>query len=395
MPLSRNLPLVSARSFFAMFLVIMPVIVPYWRSLGFSMREVLELQALFGFAVAAFEVPTGYIADLFGRKVSVVLGSFISGVTFSFWPFTHSYWGFAAIEVSLALGCSLVSGADDALMYESIPPNVARKKVIGAFNMWGLLAEVCASLLAGALIAYSFAAVTWAQAIVGWLPFCISLFLIEPPRAPLSEGSHYARIGEVFRHILLNDPLTRLIFMNFVVWGLSSFCVVWLLQQYWVEAGVSLSWFGVMWAGLMLVSVFTSRFAHAIEARLGADRTLLLIAAAPIAGYLLMAFAPAMVGIVAGSLFYVTRGLTYVVYQDAFNWRVPSSFRATANSIQSLFFRLGFVPIGPLLGFVADTRGLTTCLATLAGVFGVIAITLLLPLVYRIDEMHVDYIPER
>lgn len=359
------------------------------------MREVLELQALFGFAVAAFEVPTGYIADLFGRKVSVVLGSFISGVTFSFWPFTHSYWGFAAIEVSLALGCSLVSGADDALMYESIPPNVARKKVIGAFNMWGLLAEVCASLLAGALIAYSFAAVTWAQAIVGWLPFCISLFLIEPPRAPLSEGSHYARIGEVFRHILLNDPLTRLIFMNFVVWGLSSFCVVWLLQQYWVEAGVSLSWFGVMWAGLMLVSVFTSRFAHAIEARLGADRTLLLIAAAPIAGYLLMAFAPAMVGIVAGSLFYVTRGLTYVVYQDAFNWRVPSSFRATANSIQSLFFRLGFVPIGPLLGFVADTRGLTTCLATLAGVFGVIAITLLLPLVYRIDEMHVDYIPER
>lgn len=359
------------------------------------MKEILELQALFGLAVAVFEVPTGYIADLFGRKTSVVLGSFISGVTFSFWPIAHTYWSFAAIEVSLALGCSLVSGAEDALMYESIPTGATRKKVIGAFNTWGLLAEVCASLLAGALVMYSFSAVTWAQATVGWLPFFISIFLVEPPRSRLSEGSHSERIREVFRHILWNDPLTRLIFMNFVMWGLSSFCVVWLLQQYWVEAGISLSWFGVMWAGLMLVSVFTSRFAHAIEARLGADRTLLLIAAAPIAGYLLMAFAPALVGIFAGSLFYVTRGLTYVVYQDAFNWRVPSAFRATANSMQSLFFRLGFVPIGPLLGSVADSHGLTTCLASLAGAFAVIAIGLLLPLIRRIEEMHVDYIPEQ
>lgn len=149
MSLSRNITVASARSFFAMFLVIMPVIVPYWRSLGFSMREVLELQALFGFAVAVLEVPTGYIADIFGRKTSVVLGSFISGVAFSFYPLVQDYWGFAAIEVALALGCSLVSGAEDALVFESIPIGAARKRVIGAFNMWGLLAEVCASLLAG------------------------------------------------------------------------------------------------------------------------------------------------------------------------------------------------------------------------------------------------------
>ncbi len=394
MSLSRNITVASARSFFAMFLVIMPVIVPYWRSLGFSMREVLELQALFGFAVAVLEVPTGYIADIFGRKTSVVLGSFISGVAFSFYPLVQDYWGFAAIEVALALGCSLVSGAEDALVFESIPIGAARKRVIGAFNMWGLLAEVCASLLAGILVSISFLAVTTAQAIVGWFPFVISLFFVEPPRARMKEAGHTERIVEVFRHILVNDSLTRLVFLNYVSWGLSSFCVVWLLQQYWVEAGVSLSWFGAMWAALMLVSVITSRYAHAIEVRLGAHRTLLLIAAAPIIAYLLMAFAPATIGIVAGCLFYVTRGLTYVVYQDAFNWRVPSAFRATANSMQSLFFRLGFVPIGPLLGWVADAQGLTTCLAALAGLFALIAALLLVPLIRRIDELHVAYIPE-
>jgi hypothetical protein len=184
------------------------------------------------------------------------------------------------------------------------------------------------------------------------------------------------------------------VLINFVVAGLSSFCVVWLLQEFWRQSQVPMSYFGVMWAALMLVSVFVSRGAHALESLLGAHRTLLLIALAPIVGYLLMAFAPPLVGIVAGGLFYVTRGLTYVIYQDAFNWRVPSQYRATANSFVSLFFRLAFVPIGPLLGSVVDQQGMRTGLVVLALGFSGTLVLLLLPLVRRIDELHVEYIPE-
>jgi MFS family permease len=394
MDLSRNISLISIRSLFAMFLVTMPIIVPYWRSLGLSMHEILEIQAIFGLAVAVLEVPTGYIADLFGRKLSVVLGSFISGVGFTILLFADSYWSLVVFEVVLALACTLVSGAEDAILFESIPKGVSRKKVIGSFRSLGLIGEVLASLLAGILVVYSFQAVLWAQVGASWIPFFISLFLVEPPRAPVKRGSHISEIREVLAKIILREPLTRLVFINFVVAGLSSFCVVWLLQEFWRQSQVPVSDFGVMWAALMLVSVVMSRRAHSIEALIGAHRTLLLIALAPIAGYLLMAFAPPIVGIVAGGLFYVTRGLTYVIYQDAFNWRVPSQYRATANSFVSLFFRLGFVPIGPLLGSVVDHQGMQTGLAMLALGFSVTLVTILLPLVRRIDDLHVEYIPE-
>jgi MFS family permease len=134
MNLAKNIALISVRSLFGMFLIIMPIIVPYWRSLGLSMHEVLEIQAIFGLSVALLEVPTGYIADLFGRKLSVVLGSFISGVSFTILLFADSYWSLVLFEVVLALACSLVSGAEDAILYESIPEGVSRKRVIGSFQ---------------------------------------------------------------------------------------------------------------------------------------------------------------------------------------------------------------------------------------------------------------------
>jgi MFS family permease len=387
MHLARNVRIASWRAFFGMFLVVIPVLVPYWRSLGLSMHEVLELQALFGLAVVILEVPTGYIADLWGRKSSVVLGSFMSGVCFSCLPFAKTYNELAIFEITIALAASLVSGAEDAIVYESIPSIANRRQILGSFRVWSLIGETSAALLAGLLVTYSFNVVVWAQAITGWFPFIFSLFLIEPTRPPMPESKHAARVFKVLSVVLVEDKLTRLIFTNYVVWGLSSFCVVWLLQEYWSQVGVPISYFGALWAALMAFSALVSKLAHRIEGYLGPRRTMGTIAAAPVVGYLLMAYGSASIGIAAGLLFYLTRGLTYAVFQDAFNVRIESSYRATANSLQSLCFRLGFVPIGPLLGTVVDSRGISTALSWLAVFFAVCALLLLLPLIRLLDEV--------
>jgi hypothetical protein len=51
-----------------MFLVIIPVIVPYFLSLGLDMKQVFQLQAIFGLTVALLEVPSGYLCDLGAEK---------------------------------------------------------------------------------------------------------------------------------------------------------------------------------------------------------------------------------------------------------------------------------------------------------------------------------------
>ncbi len=106
-----------------------------------------------------------------------------------------------------------------------------------------------------------------------------------------------------------------------------------------------------------------------------------------------MAFDLPWIGIAAGALFYINRGLSSVILKDAFNWKVPSTFRATGNSLQSLAFRLSASLVIPLIGLAVDRWGISSGLLILGAIFSALVVGLALPLCRRIHELHVDYIP--
>ena len=78
--LERNVARTLLVGFFQVFLVIMPVAVPFFQSKGLSMQEVFSLQALFGLVVLITEVPSGYLADVLGRKNTLVIGTIVGAL---------------------------------------------------------------------------------------------------------------------------------------------------------------------------------------------------------------------------------------------------------------------------------------------------------------------------
>ena len=73
--LARNIRRTLAFSFLQVFMVLMPVIVLFFESRGLRLSEVLLLQAWFAGLVLVLEVPSGYLADLLGRKRTLVVGT--------------------------------------------------------------------------------------------------------------------------------------------------------------------------------------------------------------------------------------------------------------------------------------------------------------------------------
>ncbi|MEM7221036.1 MAG: MFS transporter [Pseudomonadota bacterium] len=388
---ARNVPLVLGLAFFQTFMVIIPVAVPFFQSKGLDMQDVLTLQALFALVMVLFEVPSGYLADLLGRKVTLVLGSLCYGVGNSLLLVADGFWGLAAFEVCLALGASLVSGADLAMIYDSEValgrrnrPENRNGRVIGQLMGMRNYSEGLASLCCSLALLWGLQFAAYAQAAVGWLPLVLAVLLVEPPGERLARGSALGDMFDVLRHVLSSDALLRQIFIALAFWSLSTFYSVWLVQKIWSDHGLGLVHFGYLWGALAVVAGVAGQSAHVLEERLGAVSLLGFLVVAPVLGYIGLAELGLVAGIVVTSLFFAARGVGLVILRNAFNERLPGRFRATANSLASFGFRFGYVLTGPILGWLLDIWGMHTALWLLAGVSLLLGVGLLVPLIWML-----------
>ena len=370
--------------FFQVFLVIMPIAVPFFQSKGLSMQEVFSLQALFGLVVLITEVPSGYVADLIGRRQTLIIGAVFAGIGQSLLVFADGFWTLAMFELALGISHSLISGADIALLYDTELAlgrgEQAQRQVVGRLFSFRTFSEAAAAVCCSLLLLVSMEAVVVVQALVGWLPLLFALTLVEPPVKRLDDSSHRDNMLRICRYLLNGSRLLRLTVLALCIWSLTTFYAVWLLQKLWELQGIGLEHFGYLWAVLCVTAAVSGRYAHAIEARLGTTALLMIIGLAPALGYLgLDAFG--MVGAYLASLtFFVSRGLGMVVLRDALNRRIPSEFRATVNSLTSFGFRGAFVLTGPVVGYSFDLWGMEVTLLALAVATVAIFVTLIVPL---------------
>ena len=119
---SKNIKLVYGYSFFQMFLVSIPVLVPYWKNSGLNISEIFLLQGIFGAVLIVFDLPAGYVADLFGRKKTMLLGSVITALGYQVLWLGTTFIDFAVFEIVVGIGLSLQSGCDVANSIATFPP---------------------------------------------------------------------------------------------------------------------------------------------------------------------------------------------------------------------------------------------------------------------------------
>ena len=383
--LQKNLQRILALAFFQVFLVLMPVIVLFFESRGLTLPEVFLLQAWFAAVVLVMEAPSGYLADLLGRKRVIVMGTFVLGVGQSVLLFAEGFWQLALFESCLGLGVSLISGADLALLYDTEialnkNPQRRHKAVRRLFTIRNL-SEALAAATCSVLLIWSMEIAVYAQVAGGWIAFLLTFGLVEPPGNRLGRESHLRNISTVLRHLLLNGSVLRLTFLAMSVWALTTMFAIWLLQKHWQQLGIGIVHYGWLWAALTFVSAAAGRYALRLEDRFGSTAMLVVVGVGPVLGYLGLGTLGALGGVLVSVLFFACRGFGHVILSDALNKRVPSEFRATANSFASLGFRAAFALTAPLVAAALDLWGMATTFLILGGMSLVIFATLVVPLI--------------
>ena len=389
--LRRNLALIIGVSFFHVFSLIMPVIVPIFESRGLDLAEILLLQAIFGFMVASLEVPSGYLSDLIGRKHTLLVGSVFYAIGTLLLYVSEGFGMLVAFELCMAVAVSLISGADLALLYDTELAigglEGRRPKAVRRLFLLDTLSAAAASVLASVFLALqTLEALIAVQALLAWLPLLICFFIHEPERRTLPKRRHRENFTLILRLVLNLSPVLRHAFLSLAFWSLSVFFVVWLLQKQWQLQAIPLEYFGYLWAVLSLVSAVAGHSASLIK-RVSSPWTRLgFIALAPVVGYVGLALFGPVVGFVAAVVIFLARGLGIVLLRDAVNSRIPSEIRATVNSLANFGFRIAFTVLGPLVGYVFEIGGMRiTWLVVAIGSLALNAV-LILPLISAVQS---------
>ena len=155
-----------------------------------------------------------------------------------------------------------------------------------------------------------------------------------------------------------------------------------------------LAFFGVIWAIYNISVGLVGKQVHRLEHRIGPIPLLIALSLLPVLGYFGLGLSSTTVGIVIGLVFYISRGITQVLLKDAMNWRIPNHYRATANSMQSFFFRLGFAAVGPIVGYGIDSYGMTTVMVSLGTMFLLLFVVATVPLIWELKKLHLTEIPQ-
>lgn len=388
--LRNNISKIYLMVFFQSAMVVTAIFVPLMQQHGLTMAQVLQTQALFALAVALLEVPSGYLADLWGRKNTILCGEALCLISFLWLIQADGFGDFIIYELLMGIGVSLCSGADLALLYDSQSALQRLKSGHGQQGSQHIsrlvsvegIAGGIAALVTSVLCLWSMDWVLYVQALTSAIAVLFALTLVEAPRE-ISVGGHRDNAQRIKQAILQNPTVqwTALAIITFTLMALYAF---WLYQKYWESLDIPLHWFGYIWGTHCLVRGLTARLAPALERQLGLRNLFVVMAALPIIGLVGMGMINTRWGLLFGLLIPFAYGLSTVVFYDALNQRVAAEFRATANSLVSLGVRSIFIVTGPVLGYLVDSQGVSYAILTLAVVFLPLLALVLITLASRI-----------
>ncbi|WP_143220169.1 MFS transporter, partial [Actinomadura sp. CNU-125] len=138
------------------FIVLYPVYAVLFADSGLSPAEISSLFVIWSVTTFLLELPSGLWADVFSRRLLLVIAPLLAGAGFGLWAFVPSYPAFAAGFVLWGAGSALRSGTMQALVYEGLERAGAAgayARLIGRSEAVSLLAVVAASGLAAPVLA--------------------------------------------------------------------------------------------------------------------------------------------------------------------------------------------------------------------------------------------------
>lgn len=379
---SKNIPRLYLIKISKWFNLVMPIIVLFYQSNNMGMQEIFILKAIYSVAIVVMEIPSGWMADVWGRRKTLIMGSILGSAGFLLYSFSYGFWAFVLAEIILGIGHSFVSGADSAMLYDSLKADNKTNKYTreeGRIASAGNFAEAIAGVIGGFLAAMSLRTPFYFQLVVAAIAIPAAITLIEPKIHTIEHIHSIKKIVRNIKNSFISNQNLRISILLSSITGTATLTFAWLVQPFFKAIELPVEMFGIFWTALNLTVGISSVFAHKVELFFGKRWSIIFVILILSAGYFFSGIYITYWGLAFLFLFYLVRGIATPIFKNYINQYTESEVRATMLSVRNFIIRITFAIIGPFLGWLTDNISLNSAFILAGGIYLISAIIVVLP----------------
>ncbi|MDC0909210.1 MFS transporter [Flavobacteriales bacterium] len=355
------------------FMLSMPIIILFFKENGLSLTEIMTLQGAYSLTVALFEVPSGYLADLFGRKACIVFSTIFSFVGFLFFCFFSGFYYFLIAQILVGFAGSLISGSDSALIYDTLLQTNNKDdyaKIEGRNYAIGNFSEATAGIFGGFLAVSSIYLPVYVQTAFIFLSIPIAFTLVEPEIKNITSSKNSLQsIFILVKSTLFESSKLRWLIVYSSAMGVATLSMAWFSQPFFIAIDLPLVLFGIFWALLNFSSGISSYNSHYFSNKFN-YKSLIYFSVIMSLSFFLLGFSIISYGLFFIFIIYFLRGIVTPILRNEINKITSSNIRATVLSVRSFIIRVSFAILAPVLGFIAEHNSLSITFYFLAVVVG-------------------------
>lgn len=342
--------------------------------LGMRLTEFAILESIYAASQFAMEVPSGYLGDKVGKKITVVLGLVFSSIS-QLVLFVCGACSDDSIFIIIAMAFvldgvahALLSGADDALIFENLRSDALSDiydKIRGECQLVGAITLGVATAIGGFLYAIHPCLPYICQAAASTIAIIPILLCHEDRQLFSNERSALKQTLNSLYEVRTNSILVYMVI--FTCLSMSTINTIFgIMPSYTESIGFSSSQNGILFMLLSFIGGFVASKAYKLSQKSNLQLTI-IVAIMLNTGAILINFVDYKLIVFVGlSFLYVVIDVIDPIAMKVFQMEIEDNVRATFLSLVSFLISAGSMILYPILAFGVENIGMSHMLLIIA-----------------------------
>ncbi len=383
---SRNSKVYYLSQVFHSMVFTAPIWIVFYTLRGVSATEISLIMTFAYMMQMVWELPSGALADLIGRRRIIIISFIISSLSYLAFFYAQGFLWFLVLNLLMSIGDSFRSGSEEAIIYDSFKEVGKEDGISKVFANVSALYQgglIFGAIAGGVLYTLNPVLPAIVYGVVLLIAGGITFFYIEPKidSEKFTLKNYWLQIVNGSKEAFNSGKYSTLISMFYIfIGGIAWSSTLFFNESLLVDMGYSDTVRGILGGVLRFINIILITYVLAKGKYFSTRGIILLFPVIMLIAYLPGIFLTSTIAPLFIQLAMLATTARFIMLSPVVNKVFSSKYRATALSFLSLMIGFVYIALTGVSAYVIPEFGIKT-MYTLLGVFTLFTVV---PIAYQI-----------